>query len=90
MGKCRYSRRRQSLVDTVEDGVAGVELDGGEDGLPGGGGGGNGDGAGSVGHGGGGNNLGGGVGDVSDDGGRGGSGGPCGGDGIADGGSSPN
>ena len=74
MGKCRYSRRRQSLVHTVEDGVAGVQLDGGEDGLPGGGGGGNGDGAGSVGHGSGGNNLGSGVGDVSDDGGRGGGG----------------
>ena len=74
MGKCRYSRWRQSLVHTVEDGVAGVELDGGEDGLPGGGGGSNGDGAGSVGHGSGGNDLGSGVGDVSDDGGRGGSG----------------
>ena len=62
------------LVDPVGDGVAGVQLDGGEDGLPGGGGGSNGDGAGSVGHGGGGDDLGGGVGDVSDDGGRGGSG----------------
>ena len=71
MGKCRYSHRwRQSLVHTVEDGVAGVQLDGGEDGLPGGGGGGNGDGAGSVGHGSGGNNLGAGVGDVGNDGGR--------------------
>ena len=37
MGKCRYSRSEQSLVHTVEDSVAGVELDGGEDGLPGGG-----------------------------------------------------
>lgn len=74
MGKCRYSCSKQSLVHTVEDSVAGVELDGGEDGLPGGGGGGNGDGAGSVGHGSGGDDLGGGVGDVSDDGGRGGGG----------------
>jgi len=74
MGKCRYSRWRQSLVHTVEDGVAGVELDGGEDGLPGGGGGSNGDGAGSVGHGSGGNDLRGGVGNVGNDGSRGGSG----------------
>ena len=42
-GKVQVLRRlKQSLVHTVEDGVAGVELDGGEDGLPGGGGGGHG------------------------------------------------
>jgi len=74
MGKCRYSRSKQSLVHTVEDSVAGVELDGGEDGLPGGGGSSNGDGTGSVGHGSGGNDLRGGVGNVGNDGG-GGSGG---------------
>jgi len=71
MGKCRYSRSKQSLVHTVEDGVAGVELDGGQDGLPGGGGGSNGDGTGSVGNGSGGNNLRSGMGNVGNDGGRG-------------------
>jgi len=74
MGKCRYSCSKQSLVHTVEDSVAGVELDGGEDGLPGGGGSSNGDGTGSVGNGSGGNDLRGGVGNVGNDGGRGGGG----------------
>jgi len=74
MGKCRYSRSIQSLVHTVEDSVAGVELDGGEDGLPGGGGSSNGDGTGSIGNGSGGNDLRGGVGNVGNDGGRGGGG----------------
>jgi len=74
MGKCRYSRSKQSLVHTVEDSVAWVELDGGEDGLPGGGGSSNGDGTGSVGNGSGGDDLRGGMGNVGNDGGRGGSG----------------
>jgi len=77
MEKCWYSRSKQSLVHTVEDGVAGVELDGGEDGLPGGGGSSNRDGTGSVGtgsvgNGSGGNDLRGGMGNVGNDGGRGG------------------
>ena len=72
MGKCRYSRSKQSLVHTVEDSVAWVELDGGEDGLPGGGGSSNGDGTGSVGNGSGGDDLRGGMGNVGNDGGRGG------------------
>jgi len=72
-GKVQVLRRsKQSLVHTVEDGVAGVELDGGEDSLPGGGGSSNGDGTGSVGNGSGGDNLRGGVGNVGNDGGRGG------------------
>merc|ERR550517_27014 len=54
--------------------VPGVELDGGEDSLPGGGGSGHGDGTGSVGHGSRGNDLRGGVGNVGNDGSRGGGG----------------
>lgn len=72
MGKCRYSRSKQSLVHTVEDGVAGVELDGGEGGLPGGGGSSNGDGTGSVGNGSRSDDLRGGMGNVGNNGGRGG------------------
>ena len=74
MGKCRYSRSKQSLVHTVEDSVARVQLDGGEDSLPGGGSSSNRDSASSIGHGSRGNDLRGGVGNVSHDGGRGGSG----------------
>jgi len=74
-GKVQVLRRsKQSLVHTVEDGVAGVELDGGEDSLPGGGGSGHGDGTGSVGHGSRGNDLRGGMGNVGNDGSRGGGG----------------
>ena len=66
--------KSELLVHTVEDSVARVQLDGGEDSLPGGGSSSNRDSASSIGHGSRGNDLRGGVGNVSHDGGRGGSG----------------
>ena len=66
--------KSELLVHTVEDSVARVQLDGGEDSLPGGGSSSNRDSASSIGHGSRGNDLRSGVGNVSHDGGRGGSG----------------
>merc|ERR1719435_833887 len=57
------------MVVRVEDGVAGVQLDGGEGGLPGGGGGGHGDGTSGVGDSSGSDDLRGGMGDVGHNGG---------------------